>query len=357
MKKNLFAVLPLIAATACNWLAVDDGQSAEIRLRFARGEYASTKSSFEIPDTNDFLLDIKSSGGSPVYSGTYGASPEAIKVNPGSYTVRVVSEDFKGPAFDKPQFGDEQCIVVAAGGSVTAELVCRQMNSGIRLKIGPSFLESYPDGLLFLKSTAGKVQYAYREKRTAYFNPGTVSLLLDDSGKESVLMTRNMASQEMTVINVSAVEKAGAASAGGLSIAVDTTRIWSSSDYVIGEGSNAGESVETALSVTEAKNSVGSEGVWVYGYIVGGDLTSGENGISFAAPFTSKTNLALASRSSTATKGACLSVQLPTGKARDALNLVDNPGNVGHKLYLKGNICSAYYGLPGIKNITDYRLK
>lgn len=356
MKKILSAVLLLGAAAACDWLADEEGQNAEIRLKFARGEYASTKSSFEIPDTNDFLLDIRSSGGASVYSGAYGASPEAIKVNPGSYTVRVVSEEFKAPAFDKPQFGDEQCIVVAAGGSVSAELLCRQMNSGIKLKIGPSFLESYPDGLLFLKSTAGKVQYAYREKRTAYFNPGAVSLVLDDSGKESVLMTRTMASQEMTVINVSAAEKAEAEAAGGLSIAVDTTRIWSSTDYEIGD-SGAGSSLDNAMSVSEAKAGAGATAVWVYGYIVGGDLTSGANGISFTPPFTSRTNLALASRSSASSKSSCISVQLPSGKMRDALNLVDNPDNVGRKLFLKGDIVAAYYGLPGLKNVTDYFLK
>lgn len=356
MKRILCAVLPLVAATACDWLAVGDGQTSEIRLKFAKGEYASTKSSFEIPDTNDFLLDIRSSGGGSVYSGPYGASPEAIKVNPGSYTVRVVSEEFKAPAFDKPQFGDEQCVVVGAGGSVCAELVCRQMNAGIRLNIGPSFLGAYPDGLLFLKSTDGRVQYAYREKRAAFFNPGTVSLVLDDAGRESVLMTRSMSSQEMAVINVTASETDATSVEKGLSIAVDTTRIWSSTDFEIG-GDGAGSSPDKAMSVAEVRANTGATGVWVYGFIVGGDLTSGANGISFSPPFTSRTNLALASRSSTSSKSSCISAQLPSGKVRDALNLADNPGNVGRKIYLKGDIVEAYYGLPGIKNVTDYILK
>ena len=42
---------------------------------------------------------------------------------------------------------------------------------------------------------------------------------------------------------------------------------------------------------------------------------------------------------------------------REALNLASNPSNLGKKLYLKGDIVSAYYGIPGIKNISDYILK
>jgi hypothetical protein len=49
-------------------------------------------------------------------------------------------------------------------------------------------------------------------------------------------------------------------------------------------------------------------------------------------------------------------VQLPSGDLRDVLNLVDNPGLLGTKVYLKGDIVEAYYGIPGIKNISEYRL-
>jgi hypothetical protein len=52
-----------------------------------------------------------------------------------------------------------------------------------------------------------------------------------------------------------------------------------------------------------------------------------------------------------------LSVQLAAGQARDVLNLVDNPSNHGRKVLLKGNIVEAYYGMPGIKNITGFELR
>jgi hypothetical protein len=99
---------------------------------------------------------------------------------------------------------------------------------------------------------------------------------------------------------------------------------------------------------------VGDKDVWVCGYIVGGDLTSAS--ASFDEPFTSRTNILLGPKSSTVDKDACLSVQLPSGGLRDVLNLVDNPGLLGTKVYLKGDIVEAYYGIPGIKNISEYRL-
>lgn len=45
------------------------------------------------------------------------------------------------------------------------------------------------------------------------------------------------------------------------------------------------------------------------------------------------------------------------GDAREALNLVDNPSNLGRRILLKGNVVEAYYGMPGIKNITDFELR
>ena len=50
-------------------------------------------------------------------------------------------------------------------------------------------------------------------------------------------------------------------------------------------------------------------------------------------------------------------MQLPTGAVRDALNLVDNPEILGSRLVLKGDVVASYYGLVGIKNVSDYVLE
>jgi hypothetical protein len=125
--------------------------------------------------------------------------------------------------------------------------------------------------------------------------------------------------------------------------------------YEIGGGSTGGSSSEEALTVAQARTSAGVEDVWVSGYIVGGDLTS--TSASFASPFESRTNILIGPKSTTSARSSCLSVQLAAGEAREMLNLVDNPLNLGRKVLLKGNIVEAYYGMPGMKNITDFELR
>jgi len=109
------------------------------------------------------------------------------------------------------------------------------------------------------------------------------------------------------------------------------------------------------LSIAQAKNNIGAEDVWVYGYIVGGDLSS--SSASFNSPFSSRTNIVIASKSSVTNKSSCLSVRLEKGDVRDELNLVDNPDNLGCEVFLKGNIISSYYGIPGIEKITEFDFK
>ena len=69
------------------------------------------------------------------------------------------------------------------------------------------------------------------------------------------------------------------------------------------------------------------------------------------------TCIAIASRTSVTSKSSCMSVKLPKGDVRAAINLVDHPEILGRKIYLKGNLIAAYYGIPGIENITEFVLK
>ena len=163
-----------------------------------------------------------------------------------------------------------------------------------------------------------------------------------------------MEQQEVLVLNVSAPDS-GPSSAGGIRIAVDTTRYWSVEDFVIGLGDSKGKETDSAYNIGQARANVGEEDVWVCGYIVGGDLTS--SSASFEPPFKSQTNILIGSRSSVTDRDACLSVQLQKGDIRDALNLVDNPDILGRYVWLRGDVVEAYYGMPGIRNITEYRFK
>lgn len=310
---------------------------------------AATRSS-AMPDTDDFIISVTGPDGEPIYRGRYADSPEILEVPAGSYTVSALSADFDEPGYDCPQFGDTQVVVVKVGQSVAVNLKCMQLNCGIRLNIDRSFSGMFPYGTLYLRGADGTLLYDYSERRTAFFTPGSISLLLSDSGESQTLFTRTLSAQQMLSINVSA---AVSGTATGITVQVDTTRTWLSEDYCFGGG---GYGQDDAYSVPEARNHPGETGVWVYGYVVGCFNSSGANP-STEQPFKKGTNIALAARSSVTDKNSCLSIELPSGPIRDALNLMDNPSNLGKAVFLKGDIVQAYYGIPGLKNLTEYDWK
>lgn len=355
MKRIL--LLGLLLA-ACDVIGPDDKGTGELRVSFASGYEALTRTMTELPDTGDFILTISDSKGDRVYSGRYDDCPESIKVLSGNYTVTVVSHEFSKPAFASPQFGDEQCVAVPSGGVTNVRLVCEQMNCGVRLKVSSDFLTAYPDGVLWLKSSEGKLMYGYSERRSAYFLPGNVSLLMSRNDSEEVLMTRNLQARDMLVLKVNVAMADSSAESGtsaDVSVAIDTTRNWISDVYEIGGQGSKGAGPDDAMTVAQARKATGAEDVWVSGYIVGGDLSS--TSASFESPFSSRTNVVIGPKSTTSDRTSCMSVQLPAGEMREGLNLVDNPLNLGRKVLLKGNIVEAYYGMPGIKNLTDFELR
>ncbi len=352
------ALILLSSINSCEILGLSPEEKlGELRIAFAGEQESLTRAGIAIPDTSDFLLTIKDSKGKPVYEGKYGDSPESFPLSSDSYTVTIVSEEFSKPKFSSPQFGDEQCILVPEGKTVDLKLVCMQMNSGIRLKIDSGFLDEYPEGVLMLKSSSGRLVYGYSEKRIAYFKPGEVSLILNEGKTDKLLMTRELKPRDILELKVGVAVSGGSGSGDGLwnmSVVVDTLRNWKYDSYIIGGDNGGGSGTYDAMTVAEALSSIGEEEVWVSGYIVGGDLSS--SSASFQKPFESRTNILLGPRSSTSDKESCLSVQLPSGELRETLNLVDSPELLGRKVCLKGDIVEAYYGIPGMKNITEYEL-
>ena len=366
--KRLWALLPLVAVLgACDDFGLRSGGQGELRW-IIEGTGAETRaSSAEIPDTNDFILKVTDAQGKILYEGAYGDSPESLLVNAGSYTVAVHSIEFTTPGFSRPVYGDEQVVVVKAGATVTVRLNCVLENSGVRLQVAPDFLTSYPDGVLFLKSGDTRLMYGYAERRIAYFKPGPISLILNNRGADETLLTRTLDARTILTLNISAPH-GGSAATSSISVAVDTAKIWNSESYVIGGGSSGsgdtgsggdddpGTDLDNAYSVTQATNHVGEDDVWVFGYIVGGDLSSAGTTVK-TSKFTKATHLAIAARSTVTAKASCVAVELPKGPVRDALNLVDHPDLVGTRVYLKGSLVTSYFGTTGLKAVSDYVLK
>ena len=335
--KKLLLLLPLLAGLgACDDFSLLPKTEEMGELRWVLVDDPTTKT--EMPDTNDFFLTIQDADGHLLYEGTYGDSPAYLPVSPGAYTLKVVSIPFTVPAFERPQFGDEQVVVVPSGETVTAHLVCTLLNAGLRLQPSAAFREAFPGGELYVRQADTQLKYTYEEQRTGYFLADAVSAFLYHLGNEQALFTRKLMPREVLTVRLQVSEPGSQ-----VSISVDTTRNRTGEDYVL----------LNALSVSQARAHVGEKGLWVYGYIVGGDLTS--NGKSVKTGDLGKaTHLALAESPSITEKAACLAVELPQGALRDALNLVDHPEFIGRQVYLKGDVVQRYFGTIGLKSTAEY---
>lgn len=115
--------------------------------------------------------------------------------------------------------------------------------------------------------------------------------------------------------------------------------------------------VATAISKYNASKPLAD--TWVKGYIVGyvnGKSIDGSilNDLSSITD-ENKTNLLIADSKTETDYKNCLVLQLPSGDVRNALNLKDNPSNLGKEVIVKGSL-EKYFGTAGLKSITEYVL-
>lgn len=101
--------------------------------------------------------------------------------------------------------------------------------------------------------------------------------------------------------------------------------------------------------------------IWVTGYIVGSMPTGGASttldGTNFSTADAAVTNIVIAATPDCVNPAQCIGIQLPTNTVapgvRNALNLKDNPGNLGKQVSLFGDVMK-YCGGPGLKNTSQY---
>ncbi len=110
-------------------------------------------------------------------------------------------------------------------------------------------------------------------------------------------------------------------------------------------------SKESPYTVSDAiRNNAGT--AWVKGYIVGTMNSNDNYTLEVAEPFTVASNIYLADSPTETSTSNMLPVQLVGGsEIRNALNLVDNPGNLGKELMIQGSL-TAYFSQPGLKSPT-----
>lgn len=302
----------------------------------------------QVPDTNGFILKIIDASGSTVYEGLYGARPEVISLIPGSCELSVLSFRQTRMAFDSLQYGDSKTLVVASGEMVSTSFMCKQVNSGIRLRFSESFTDRFGASPIVLRQNdTFWMEYPYTEDRIAYFPPGKVDLNLKIGSEENTLLSRVLNASEILTMSLSASGNDGEL---GMSIVIDTNRVWIYEEYVVGEGRD-GSTTATALTSADFGLYAEAKQVWVKGYIAGGDVTS--SAVVFGIP-ESETHLALSDIQNPSARSDCFAVELPTAnKIRDSLSLKSHPDYLGKLVYIKGDI-ESYFGTKGVKNVKEY---
>lgn len=100
---------------------------------------------------------------------------------------------------------------------------------------------------------------------------------------------------------------------------------------------------------------------WVKGYIVGWVDNSSQNfadekNCNFTVPATVATNVLIASSPDVKDYSKCVVVNLPNGEIRTAINLVNNPSNLGAIVSVYGTI-RKYFAIPGVRDLTAYKLE
>jgi len=123
------------------------------------------------------------------------------------------------------------------------------------------------------------------------------------------------------------------------------------------DGTGTVDSPYTVADVITNNNTTGA-GIYVSGYIVATSTGTAAWDLTLAAPFTVASNLGLADNPTETDKTKIIPVQLSSSPAanlavKNALNLPANPGNLGKKVKIKGDLL-AYFSLPGLKNTTAY---
>ena len=349
----LAALFPLLLS--CDGIFPSGQGTLRIKLSSESGISSGSKSQTSlspVPDTEDFVLSITDSNGKSIYKGRFGDSPESYELKAGNYTVAAASLEFDSPAFDEPCFSDSRMIMLKDGQELFVELNCIQSNCGIALESDATFRAAFPSGKLILGSDSGSLEYGYDNSGYAFFPPGRIAVSLEHDGESEALFSRRLEAGNMLRVKLSASSDI---TPGYIGIKVDSSRVWNSEEYIYGDGSGNAGDIDHAYSVTEAADNAPRKDVWVLGYIVG--VATNTNKFSFEAPFSKNTNLLLGLRSSSTAPEYLLCVELKAGDVREELNLMDNPGIKGRQIYMKGDLVSSYYGIPGLKNVSEFQFK
>ena len=337
----------LFTTLACETLSWHEEGKGALSIRMQRETAVVVKA--DVPFA-DYLIEIKDNSGSTVALDRYSALPDPVVLEPGAYTVSALSEQPSVPAFDKPIYGSTVDVSVAAAVKNTLQMVCTQINAGLRIVYKPEFKAQYASYSVEVTGHDGALTYLKEEVRTGYFAPGTLQIVLSADGEAPVQIVKSVVARDMLVLTVLPAETTpGTTGAIELQLSVDTTKTWRREEWKPGSPTNDGLTPETAYTVAEAQLLGSGENVWVCGYIVGGDASA--SSFKTAPPFSANSNLLIADSPIEAARANCIAVELPASPAllRATFGMVENGvALLGRRSWFRGNI-ENYFGHPGVR--------
>jgi len=341
----------LFMASACETLSWSEEGKGALSIRMQRETSVMVKSGVPF---GDYLIGIANQGGATVISGIYSAIPDPVTLDPGNYTVTALSEPMGAPAFEKPVYGSTVDVGVVAGVKNTVQMICTQINAGLRIVYDTDFKTQYQAYQVNVTGDEGVLTYQKEEERTGYFAPGALQIVLSIEGETPVQVSKNVIARDMLVLTVKGGE-AGGPTTGSieLNFSVDTTQVWRREDWKLGASSNDGLTSETAYTVAEAQLLGTATNVWVCGYIVGGDASN--NAFRTEPPFTAASNLVIADSPLETVRANCMAIELPTSPAilRTTFGMPANgPQLLGRRSWFRGNV-ETYFGHPGLRTTRE----
>ncbi|MCL2728022.1 MAG: DUF4493 domain-containing protein [Bacteroidales bacterium] len=337
----------LFMASACETLSWSEEGKGALSIRMQRETSVMVKSGVPF---GDYLIGITNQVGTTIISGMYSALPDPITLDPGAYTVKALSEQMGAPAFEKPVYGSTVDVGVTAGVKNTLQMICTQINAGLRIVYDTDFKSQYETYHVKITGEDGFLTYQEDELRTGYFAPGALQIVLSIEGQEPVQVSKNVIARDMLVLTVVGGET-GSPTTGsiGLNFSVDTTLVWRREEWKLGTPSNDGQTPETAYTVAEAQLLGTANNVWICGYIVGGDTSN--NAFKTEPPFTANSNLVIADSPLETVRANSMAVELPTSPAilRTTFGMPANgPQLLGRRSWFRGNV-ETYFGHPGLR--------
>ena len=141
---------------------------------------------------------------------------------------------------------------------------------------------------------------------------------------------------------------------GGLTGFDGTSQDPETPDVPEGDGNGSQEAPYT-VSQLIALGNPGTSGQWATGYIVGVmNYVEGTGNVFSSTEINANSNIVIA-ETPTDFGTDYVAVQLPAGDVRSALNLVDNPSNMGKQVSVCGDL-TKYCGIVGVKSTSAYVL-